>query len=273
METNNNLNKLTKKDINKTYFRWYMLCEVSNSFERLQSTALCSTFAPILKKLYTNKQDFTESLQRHLQFFNTEGIFGSIIHGTTLAMEEQKANGEPIPGEMITSIKTGLMGPIAGIGDTITWGTLRPILFGLAAAFAMEGSSFGALLPFVFTVVTYLLGRYLFNFGYTLGGGSVKKLLESGLIKDVIYGAGILGMFMMGAIAANYVNLSTPLSFAAAGGEFVIQDILDGIALGILPLAVVMGIYAYLKKSGNKIVRALLIIVAVCFVGSILGIL
>jgi len=265
---------LTKRDIDKLFFRWYMLCEVSNSFERLQSTAVCASYAPTLKKLYAGQPEaYKESLTRNLQFFNSEGIFGSVIHGTAIAMEEEKAKNPDLPGEMITSIKTGLMGPLAGIGDTVDWGTLRPIIFGLAASFAMQGSAFGGIIPFLFTVITYMAGRYLCQFGYKLGRGSVKNLLESGIVKDVILGAGVLGMFMMGAIAANYVDISTPLKFTASGTDFVVQDMLDNIVKGILPLAMVMGTYTYLKKKGNKIIRALLIIVAICLVGSLIGIL
>lgn len=35
-------------------------------------------------------------------------------------MEEQKANGADISGEDINALRTGLMGPMAGIGDTVS---------------------------------------------------------------------------------------------------------------------------------------------------------
>lgn len=41
-----------------------------------------------------------------------------------------EGDGEEIPDETINSIKLGLMGPFAGIGDTINWATLLPILLG-----------------------------------------------------------------------------------------------------------------------------------------------
>lgn len=266
--------RLTAKDVDRLYFRWYMLCEVSNSFERLQSMAVCASYSAALNKLYDGKpEEYKDALVRSLQFFNTEGIFGSVIHGTAIALEEERAKNPELSGEMITSIKTGLMGPLAGIGDTITWGTLRPILFGLAASFAMQGSAFGGVIPFLFTIITFLIGRYLCRFGYHFGRESVKNLLESGVVKDVIFGAGILGMFMMGAIAANYIELTTPLVIGTGESQLAVQDTLDSIAQGILPLTVVMGTYTYLKRRGNKIIRALLIIVAICLIGSLIGVL
>ena len=267
------IHAITKKDVNKLFFRWYVRAEMSNSFERLQSLSFCSAMVPALRKLYPDKEKRAEALQRNLQFFNTEGIFGAAIHGTTLAMEEQKARGENIPDEMITNIKTGLMGPMAGIGDTLTWGILRPILLALAASFAMQGSALGIIFPFIFVIVTYIIGNYLCNMGYTMGRNSIKEMLSGGKIKDVIYAAGIVGVFMMGALAASYVDISTPLSFSINGEEMVVQDMLDSIIKGLLPLGFVMGSYFFLKKFPYKILPLLLIIVAVCLLGSLFGVL
>ena len=55
-------------------------------------------------------------------------------------MDEQRALGAPIPTEAITGIKAGLMGPFAGIGDTIDWSTLRPLLIALVLPLAENGS-------------------------------------------------------------------------------------------------------------------------------------
>ena len=88
-----------------------------------------------------------------MEFYNSEGITGSIIHGITLSMEEEKASGLPLAGEVITSIKTALMGPIAGIGDTLIHGTLKPIFLGIACTFALEGNAIGAFIPFLIPIL------------------------------------------------------------------------------------------------------------------------
>lgn len=123
--------KLTKKDLRGVYNTWYFSTELSNSYERLQALAFCNAISKPLRKLYKDDDKYEEALKRHLQFYNSEGTFGSMIHGITLSMEEQKSNGADIPAEVITGIKTGLMGPVAGIGDTIIWGTLKPIILAL----------------------------------------------------------------------------------------------------------------------------------------------
>ena len=39
-----------------------------------------------------NEAAFKEALTRHMEFYNSEGITGSMIHGIALSMEEEKAN-------------------------------------------------------------------------------------------------------------------------------------------------------------------------------------
>ncbi len=264
--------KLTKEDINRSYFRWYLACEVSNSFERMQSLAFCYSMIPILEKLYKKKEELSESLTRHLNFFNTQGIWGSIIHGVTIAMEEQRAQGEDIPSTAITGIKTGLMGPFAGIGDTIDWGTWKTLVFSLAASFGASGSVSGAFIPFLFAAITIFEGYYLWNFGYSLGRESVKSILEAGWIQELITGASILGLFMMGALSANFVKLEIPVVITMSGGnELAIQDILDGIVPGMLPLAAIFTIYWILKNKGQNFGKIVLGILSVSLLGAFIG--
>ena len=135
---------LTKKDVNNLAWRWNTYAEMSNSFARLQALAFCAAFIPVLKKLYGHDQEeFSAALTRHLMFFNTEGIWGAVVHGIVLAMEEQRALGAPVPVEAITGIKAGLMGPFAGIGDTIDWSTIKPLMAMLCLPLAESGSFLG----------------------------------------------------------------------------------------------------------------------------------
>lgn len=56
-----------------------------------------------------------------------------------LAVLELRANGAPIDDATINGIKVGLMGPLAGIGDLIFWGTVRPVFTALGAGIAIIG--------------------------------------------------------------------------------------------------------------------------------------
>ena len=262
---------LTKKDINKSFYRWYFDAEVSNCYERQQGVAFCYSMIPCLKKLYTDKRELSGALLRHLNFFNSQGTWSTPIHGITLSMEEERASEGEITDGAITGIKTGLMGPLAGIGDTIDWGTLKTIIYGIAVTFGITGNVLGAIIPFAFMLITFFIGKNLWALGYKIGKESIKNILQAGWIKELISATSILGLFMMGALSASYVTLTTALKFKIAGTEIILQDILDSIAPGILPLLVVFGIYYILKNKSQKYGRISLGIVLICILGAFIG--
>lgn len=192
-------NVLTKRDITKAWFIYWLGAEVSNSYERLQSLIFCASMTPIIKKLYPQKEEQVEALKRHLNFFNSEQTFGAVIQGVAIAMEEQKTRGEPISDSSITGIKTGLMGPLAGIGDSVVWAAIMPLLIAIFIPFAANGSAMGGIMPVVlYTVITMAISYGLAHKGYTLGRESIIGLLQGGKIKELIYGANVLGLIMMG---------------------------------------------------------------------------
>lgn len=266
---------LTKGDITKAWFIYWLGAEVSSSYERLQSLIFCASMTPIIKKLYPEKEERAEALKRHLNFFNTEQTFGAVIQGVAIAMEEQKTRGEPISDASITGIKTGLMGPLAGIGDSVIWAAVMPLLIAIFIPFAAKGSAFGGILPLVlYTGITLAVSYGLVHKGYTLGRDSIITLLQGGRIKELIYGANVLGLIMMGALSASYVKITSPLKISALeGSEIVVQQILDSIAPGLLPLAAVFSIYFYLTKKGPRYTTILLSVVVISLVCSLLGVL
>lgn len=273
VKKSNQPEKITKKDIRKSWFLWWLLCEISNSYERLQTLAFCASMTPILKKLYKTKESLSEALKRHLNFFNTQGIWGSSIHGIAIAMEEEKANGADIPGEAIVAVKSGLMGPLAGIGDTMDWGTLLPIVTGIFLPLGAAGNPLAAIgLLVVFVPITIAEGLYFHSKGYNLGREAVTQMLQGGKMQQLINGASVLGLFMMGALSASFVRLSFALEINTKGGEpIALQGILDSIAPGILPLAAIFGIYMYFLKKEQNTTKVLVLILAICLIGSFIG--
>lgn len=263
---------LTKKDMTISYLKWYFTTEASNSYERLQALTFGASISNCLKKLYTKKEDLSAALKRHLQFFNTEGTFGVLIHGVVCSMEEEKANGGDVPEEAITGLKTGLMGPLAGIGDTLIWGTAKPIIYGLGVSFAMQGSPLGAFIPFLFPLIGFIIGYNMWMLGYRVGRTAIQNMLQSGLINELITGASILGLFMMGALGSSYVKLTIPIEIVMQNANpIIIQDILNNIAPGLLPLGCILGIYYYFKKKGQNYNVVLLSILVISILGSLIG--
>lgn len=266
---------LTKSDLAKTHVMWFFSTELSNSFERLQALSFMNALRPRLRKLYKDDEEgYRKALKRHLQFYNSEGTVGMVIHGITLSMEEEKAKGYPVPGEVITSVKTGLMGPLAGIGDTLIWGTLKPIIFGIACSFALNGNAFGALFLYLYPLIMFIIMRLMLNLGYYKGKRSVLRLIKEGVMNRIIDATSLMGLFTMGALSSTYIKVKTPIVFEFQNAQpIALQDVLDQIAPGLLPLAVIFLIYWYFKNKGQKYNLVVLFILIISMVLSALGIL
>ncbi len=269
---------LSRKDVLKAYFIYWLTGEVCHSFERMQAPAFCAALVPSLKKFYPNKEDqpkYIEALKRNMTFFNTEAHWGGgPCLGLTLAMEEKKSrNYEAIPGEMIMNLKTGLMGPLAGIGDTISWSTLMYLFIGLFLPLAQKGNPLGGIAPIVLlTIVCFGIGYFLTSKCYTFGYSFAENMLKSGLVNMIIAGASILGLFMMGGLASTYVTVQTPLQFATSAYSTSLQSILDSIAPGLLPLAVVLCVWGYLSKVKRNYFAATLGLTIISLVLGCLGV-
>ena len=79
---------------------------------------------------------------------------------------------------------------------------------------------------------------------------------------------------MMGALSSSYVKVSTPLVFNIQNAEpIVVQEILDSILLGILPLAAIFGIYWYFTRKGSNYNKVIVIILIISMITGFLGIL
>lgn len=261
-------NMLTKKDLNKCYIRLSLWGETSLNFERMQEIGFCNAMIPALKKLYTTKEDLSEALKRHLQFFNTELMFGNLIFGPTIALEEEKAeNPDKIPDELITSFKTGTMGPVAAIGDTIHWGTAWTLGMALIASMAAKGNMISIAIMLALFAAFEVTAYLLFRLGYKTGRMSFTKIMKSGKLDELLDSANILGMFMMGVLSSNLVSLTPKLKI----GKFVLKNMLDGILPGLLPLLVVFGVYYLIKKKQVSTAKIVILLIAIGIAGSAIG--
>ncbi|MFC2628841.1 MAG: PTS system mannose/fructose/sorbose family transporter subunit IID [Lancefieldella rimae] len=182
------------------------------TYERMQNGGWAFSMIPAIKKLYPKKEDQIAALKRHLEFYNTHPYVSAPVIGVTLALEEGRANGEPIDDVAIQGVKVGMMGPLAGVGDPVFWFTVRPILGALGASLALGGSILGPILFFVLWNAIRL--AFLWNtqeFGYK-AGSSISSDLSGGMLGKVTEGASILGMFIIGALVERWVSISfTPI--------------------------------------------------------------
>lgn len=268
---------LDKKTIKRSWFRWIMFNQANYNYERMQGTGFCHAMLPVIEKLYPNDpQKRAERMKLHMNFFNTEPQWGACIIGLTAALEEKKAQGgEEISDDMITSIKSSLMGPLAGIGDTIDGGVITPLLLTLFIGISQSGNIMGPI-GYIVVEACIMWSIYWFSYklGYEKGSDAIVTLLESGKINKLILGASVMGCMVLGGLVGNFVTLSTALSFDV-GGEtpFILQEqLFDVILPGMLPLLLTLLCYWMITKKNISSMKVIALIFVVGLVGGLLGI-
>ncbi|HHW57613.1 MAG TPA: PTS system mannose/fructose/sorbose family transporter subunit IID [Clostridia bacterium] len=254
-----NNKKLSKTDLLKSFFCWHMFAQSCYNFERFQALGFVHSMIPIISKLYHTKEEISQALKRHLTFFNTEANFGSMIPGMIAALEEEKANGNTdITDETINSLKTGLMGPFAGIGDTITQGLVKTVLLAITVDIAAKGNAFGPILFFIlFTTYVVGVGYFMYFQGYKWGKNALSKITGTNVMQKITEGMNVLGLTVLGALVAAMVNIKTPLVFKIQQTTIEVQQLLDKIVPNLLSLMTVFLLWYLLKK--NKSVVSLII--------------
>lgn len=266
------IRKVSKTALNKCFWYWAFFAHACYNYERLQGTGFLHSMCPIIDELYDkdDKEGRAAAMTRHAAFFNTEPRVGTAIIGLTAAMEERIASGEEGLAETVTSVKTGLMGPLAGIGDTLMQAILAPLLLSIAIGIGEGGNVMGPVLYFAaFVAIVIVLHRLFFNIGYNQGDEGIAQLLESGAINKVIVGAGIMGCTVMGALAANYVKLDATVVIPLTTGEFNLQEnFFNAIMPKILPLGLTLLVWWLMDKKGVSSTKMLVVIVAI---GAVLG--
>ncbi|WP_346845731.1 PTS mannose transporter subunit IID [uncultured Rothia sp.] len=233
--------QLTKGDYVSTYVRSTFLLGSFN-FERMQAIGFAVSMIPAIKRFYTKKEDQAAALSRHLEFFNTQPWIASPIIGVTAAMERQKAAGKDIDEAAITNVKVGLMGPLAGVGDPIFWGTARPVLAALGASIALSGNILGPLL-FLFGLMLIRMATrwYGFKIGYEKGVEIVSEV-GGNTLRRFTQIASIVGLFVMGSLVSKWTSINVPFQLSSytdqTGKEVTttVQSILDSLLPDMLAL-------------------------------------
>lgn len=252
--------RISEKGMRETFVR-SNLHQASWNYERMQALGFLYSMVPTIRELYPDANDPNrkDAIARHLEFFNTQPFVTAPILGIVLAMEEQRAAGADIDDAAINGVKVGMMGPLAGVGDPIFWGTLRPVVGAFAAGFAMQGSIMGPLIFFVvFNAVRLGFRAWGLKYGYEKGGELIKDV-SGGVLRKITVGASVLGLFIMGAL----IQLWTSVNFSFVVSEVTyqdgttviqtMQDVLDSLIPGLVPLLLTFAAMKLLEKKVNPI--------------------
>ncbi|WP_273400597.1 PTS system mannose/fructose/sorbose family transporter subunit IID [Traorella massiliensis] len=276
--------EMTKELLKKVYIRG-LTFQLSWSYERMQGIGFLNSITPVLEEVYKDDPEgLKKALMRHTHFFNTSTIWGAYpILGMATALELGKADGDTIEG-----IKTSLMGPMAGIGDTMNFSIILPIFFSIPASMAIGGNTMSAIAVLAIIDLLLIIGLSivkwkLMNIGFSQG----SKLTQSMEMMDKLsFGAGVLGLVVVGGMVASMLSISTPISFLLdyqgvpiqmitsavpedAAGAVVLQNVLNSFMPKLLPVVLMAIVYwMYQKKKITPIKITFILMIAMFILGA-----
>lgn len=254
---------LTKRDLNQCARRW-CIGNLAGAYDRGLAPCLIYAITPALRKIYRNDEEgFKKSFENTWSYFNITPHVCGLLMGACLAIEDREhANGI----EAAQGLKTGLMGSISGVGDTVFFILLPTIMGSIAAYMGQQGNPTGALIWLAIMLALFVFKLTFWNIGYRFGTALITTLAEKiGAFTEAI---SILGLTVVGALIPTTVKLQLGLSFALGDVTMSVQEnVLDAIVLGILPVCATAIVYALVKR-GVKLVPIIIGIVVISCIGA-----
>lgn len=274
MTTMNNENKI--KTVGKMNHKEFMSgfwrsCGLQGCFnyERQQGIGFCYSMIPHLRRIYKDDEEgFKAALKRHLQLFNITPQCTTFVQGIAVAMEEEVATNSDFDATSINAIKTALMGPLSGIGDSIFWGTLRTIGLGIGLTFCMQGNILGPILFLLIHNIPHWIVRYKgLEIGYVQGTSFMEETTESGALTMFTMAAKILGAAVVGSMIATMISFSTTITLNLGNHQSVALQtgVFDSIMPCLLP-AVLASVCFWLVRKGKKTTTVMLVLFVIAFI-------
>lgn len=263
--------KLSKAAIAKANSRHNWALQWCWNYERMQASGIAYAMAPVMKELYDTNDEVCENLERHMQFYNNNPTASAPVIGAAVALEED------YQGEMGDSLKVALMGPMAGIGDTVQAVLIQPLAYIIAASLAVEGNFLSLIIATVPFLLLFLARWPLFNWGYKRSVKIIEDIEGNSDFSTMREAASILGLTVVGGFVP--YTISTKIAYAYSqeidGKPHTVklQDTLDAILPYMLPILMVAFCYWLLKSKKLSPVKVILIIAVLGFVLGALGIL
>lgn len=239
---------------------------------KMEANCFTNTMAPAIEQVYVDDPEGKrDAYLRHQAFFNTHAVALDFIAGLSYALEKDCAEGK-VPGQTIEAIKASLMGPTAGMFDSLFFNCLRVIGAGIAIGLCSQGNIAGTFIFILLYGVTQsILKWFLLKAGYTLGTSFIDSIYNSGLMQVATKAASILGVMMVGCMTATTVGF--PLNWTVTIGDtsLVVLDLFESIYPGILSVAIVLIMLAFIKKGVRPIVLIFGLLIF-CLLGAAVGI-
>ena len=259
---------LTKKDYVKGACRWSLMAVTTFNYDTQLAPAVVFGIGPLLRKIYPDDDEYVEALNNHFRYFNTHPWVAHLVLGATLALEDKEGISA---ADAVQNTKVSLMGPLAGIGDTLIWTLLPTILGSIAGYMALEGNPVGTILWLLTNVFFIAVRTQLMWVGYREGTKLITKF--GGKIAQITDAASVLGLTVVGALAATVVTAKTPLTFQMGEVNMALADLLDKILPSMISVLTVWALYKLIGRKGMKVTTIILLVILFSMVCSAFGIL
>jgi mannose/fructose/N-acetylgalactosamine-specific phosphotransferase system component IID len=265
---------LTKKELRQIYLRYAFLPEAAMSYEKMHGATWAWTYLPLGEKYYKNDPAaLRRLLMRHSVFYNTEPQTGQLVNGIVCSLEEKIGMGEPISEDVPVSVKASLMGPLAGIGDSLVQGILIPILLSVAMGLSVGGNPIGPIFYIIaYAAIMVTVTIVCFRSGYRLGTKAIDAIIGESA-RRITNMFTTLGTIVIGALAASTIALTTSISipFGTDGTQKALQDILDGFFPGIFPLTMVLFSWWLISSKRYSATKTLVVLTIIVTIGVVIG--
>ena len=260
--------KINQKDLDKVSINWLYGSQLSWNYERMMGGGYLYSMLPIIKKLYGDDEETKIAMMNmQSQFFNTTPHMGGFILGIDIATEEAEGKQSK---DTVSSLKTGLMGSFAGVGDTI-FGVLFPTVFGSVASYlALQGNAIGVAVWVLVNLAILVFRFFSVRIGYTQGVKLVTSM--SGHLNALTNAATLLGVTVIGAMIPSVINAQITWTFKTGDVELNLQETLDQIMPMMIPALLVGVIYWLLGKKYFNSTRAILAIMVLSILLRVFGI-
>ena len=246
-----------RKMLRKAFWRSFTLYAAVSPAKQ-GASGFCYSLMPFINKFYKNDEKGKKAaLTRSMSYFNTTITLSTFIMGLVASMEKKNSEQKDFDASSINAVKSSLMGPLAGIGDSIFWGVLRVIAAGIAVGLGASGN---VLAPIVFLLLFNIPSILVKYYGTFLGYILTKA-------------ASIVGLIMVGGMTASMVTFNSTYELTMKGESVLnLQNMLDQIFIGIVPLGLTLLCYYLLKKKNISITVLIIGVIILSILLSLLGI-
>lgn len=201
-------NKLSKKERRNAAWRWAFIGSNNINYGTLQGTGYAWAVAKTLREIYPNDDDYVEAMRVEYEYFNITPYMGPLVIGSDIAMQEQQGT-ESL--EAVRSLKTSLMGPLSGIGDSLLWVLFPTIMGSISGYMALDGNPLGAIVWIILNLALVWMRLKLFDVGYESGVRLITDKADQ--LNAITEAASVMGLTVVGSLIATAVRVYTPLEF------------------------------------------------------------